>query len=85
MKLRFAAYKPLGMAAAPPPPSLVRHFQFASTQPLPPKPPAKAAAARTRIQVREQVSDRASLLGAIQAGKALKKVEMKEVNLGYVW
>lgn len=51
-----------------------------SAKPLPPKPPVRAATVQAAAQVRAQVSDRSSLLGAIQAGKALKKVEMKEVN-----
>ena len=79
MKLHFAAYKPLGMAAAPPPPPPVRRSQFASTQPLSLKSFSLKPYAAT-AQARVQVSDRSSLLGAIQAGKALKKVEMKEVN-----
>ena len=51
-----------------------------SAKPLPPKPPVRAATVQAAAQVRAQVSERSSLLGAIQAGKALKKVEMKEVN-----
>ena len=85
MIVRFAADKPMAKAAAPPPPPPVHRLMAASTQSLPLKPPAQAATARARAQVRAQVSDRSSLLGAIQAGKALKKVEVKEVNLGYVY
>ena len=75
MILRFAADKPMAKAAAPPPPPpLVPHFQFAPTKRLRGKPQAATA------QARAQVSDRSSLLGAIQAGKKLKKVDVEEVN-----
>ena len=77
--LPFAADKPMAKAAAPPPPPpVVRHFQFASTQRLRAKP--QAPTARDTARARAQVSDRSSLLGAIQAGKKLKKVEAEEVN-----
>ena len=66
----------MARAAAPPPPPPVFLAPQTHAKSLPPKPPVRAATA----EVRAQVPDRSSLLGAIQAGKALKKVEMKEVN-----
>lgn len=79
MKLHFAADKPMAKAAAPPPPPPVSRSHFASAQPLSLKSFSLKPYAAT-AQARVQISDRSSLLGAIQAGKALKKVEVKEVN-----